>query len=83
MERRRERRRRVLKDARIVSLGPCLSVSCIVREHSAHGVRLLIHTVMDVPQQFDLIFLGTSERKCARKVWQIGREVGAEFVEGC
>lgn len=78
-DRRREPRQRVLKQARIESRDPPLNVTCTVRDQSSLGVRLRIEAYFNVPQQFDLIFVNSSERRQASKVWQNGREVGVEF----
>ena len=80
-DRRRERRQRVLKQARIVSADPYLSVTCTVRDQSSLGVRIRIESFFKIPDQFELVFVNSTLRKRVRKVWQNGREIGLEFLE--
>ena len=77
--RRREQRQRALRQARIVSRDPFLSLSCTVRDQSSRGARVRIETLLDVPRHFELLFVTSSERRRARKVWQHGMELGVEF----
>jgi diguanylate cyclase (GGDEF)-like protein len=77
--RRREQRQRALKQARIVSRDPFLSLSCTVRDQSSRGARVRIETLLEVPRHFELLFVTSSERRRARKIWQNGKEIGVEF----
>jgi hypothetical protein len=77
--RRREQRQRALRQARIVSRDPFLSLSCTVRDQSSRGARVRIETLLDVPRHFELLFVTSSERRRARTVWQHGMELGVEF----
>lgn len=78
-ERRRERRRPVVKVARIV-IDQQPVASCTVHNMSAHGSKLALDTVIGVPDQFVLDIFGEPPRE-AKVIWRHIGEVGVELNE--
>jgi two-component system cell cycle response regulator len=79
-DRRRERRQRVLKQARIVLDSQASAIDCTVRDLSSLGARLRIDSYFSPPEQFDLMFVTTGERRRVRRCWQVGQDIGVEFI---
>lgn len=78
-ERRRERRRPVLKVASIV-IDQQPVVSCTVRNMSAHGGKLSLDAVVGVPDEFVLDIFGEPPRE-AKVIWRRVSEVGVALSE--
>jgi GGDEF domain-containing protein len=80
IDRRGERRQRVLKPGLIVLPGSDSVVDCTIRDISSGGARLRVDGYFAPPARFDLILVGTGERRPVRVRWQVGTEVGVQFV---
>jgi hypothetical protein len=82
-ERRRERRRSVVKVARIV-IDEQPVASCTVRNMSMHGSKLLLDAMVGaalrLPDQFVLDVFGEPPRE-AKVIWRGVGEVGVELDE--
>ena len=78
---RAERRQRVLKRAKIVDGGLNISIDCTVRDISSKGVRLRLDSYFAPPDQFELMIVGSGTVQPVRLAWQIGDELGVQFVE--
>ncbi len=80
-ERRREPRRRVLKEARIIFNNRFSTINAAVRDISASGCRLKLHQSLALPKSFTIAFPSVGLERPARLVWQFEEHVGAEFLD--
>ncbi|RLQ87219.1 response regulator [Notoacmeibacter ruber] len=78
VERRRERRNRVLKAAKIL-IGPS-TIDCVVRDTSDLGMRLRLEQYAPLVSNFSIYLAETGEKRPVVLRWQRGRECGVEFV---
>ena len=74
-------RQRVLKRGQIVIANLCSAIDCTIRDISPKGARLRIAGHFMAPEEFELVMLGTQERKRVQTRWQSGKEIGALFIE--
>lgn len=80
-DKRKSPRRRTLKGAKIAYAGRSISLPCVIKDASDHGVRLRVQSERDVPDTFELfVELDGMEAPC-RVVWRRDTEVGVQFVE--
>jgi len=79
-ERRAERRQRVLRQAKIKLNGHSTVIDCNVRDLTTRGARLRVDSYFAVPAEFDLAIVGTGTTRRVATRWQIGRDIGVEFV---
>ena len=82
IERRKSPRRAI---SQVVKLelndgAPASHPGLLVTDISDGGARLFAQNV-EIPNMFALVFGDSGIRRECRKVWQIGPEVGLEFVE--
>jgi hypothetical protein len=77
-EKRKEIRQRTLKGARIAFNSGRSTVTCTLRNLSAHGARLQVESVVGIPPTFDLIIGENRPRPC-RVVWRTLKELGVAF----
>jgi diguanylate cyclase (GGDEF)-like protein len=80
-ERRSEPRHRVLRRARMVVPAMNSSIDCTVRNVSVGGVGLRIDAAFAVPPEFDLVIDADKTRRRVRVCWQIGTNLGAEYLK--
>lgn len=80
-ERRRHPRQRVLKRGRIVLNNGNSTVDCTIRDISEGGARLRLGGDFAAPENFDLLFLESSLRRKVVRRWQIGTDIGVEFLD--
>jgi hypothetical protein len=78
-ERRRAPRHRVLMRGMIVTSDLLSSMECTIRNLSSTGAGLRLDGLSPAPEQFELLFLRTGQRRRARVRWQNGADVGVEF----
>jgi diguanylate cyclase (GGDEF)-like protein len=79
-DRRNEARKRVLKRGQI--LVPSLGViDCRVRNVSLTGAGLRLDAPFAPPPEFDLLITGDGTRRSVRVLWQIGADLGVEFID--
>ena len=79
--RRREVRRRVLKEARIILNDRFSVIDATVRDLSVKGCRLRLHHAMRLPADFIVAFPTAGTKRQALLVWQRGNEAGARFID--
>lgn len=79
VERRAALRRTTLKGGRIAFNGGRSTVDCTVRNLSAKGAKLLVNSVVGIPDTFDLVLADHSKQPC-RVTWRSLKELGVEFV---
>jgi hypothetical protein len=77
-ENREIQRRTTLKGGRIVFNAGRSTIDCTVRNLSAKGAKLLVSSVVGIPDNFDLMLDGHSRQPC-RVVWRTLKELGVEF----
>jgi hypothetical protein len=72
--------KRTLKSGRIVFNDRHSVIDCVVREMSAKGARLMVVSVLGIPESFDLQV--GDDRRAARVVWKSVNSLGVEFAKG-
>ncbi len=79
-ERRRAPRHRVLMRGLIVTSDLLSTTECTIRNLSSTGARLRLDGLSSPPDQFELLFTRTGERRRAQVRWQNGADLGVEFL---
>ncbi|KZL12474.1 PilZ domain protein [Pseudovibrio axinellae] len=79
-ERRRVRRRRTLKEGRIVFANQSLVFDCVIRDLSDYGARLKLETTMDIPDEFTLVLVHLRQRVRSQVRWRTSDSLGVEFT---
>ena len=77
-ENRQSQRRTTLKGGRIVFNAGRSTIDCTVRNLSGRGAKLLVSSVVGIPDTFDLMLDGHSRQPC-RVAWRTLKELGVEF----
>jgi hypothetical protein len=77
-EQRAAQRRIALKGGHIVFNAGRSTIDCTVRNLSAKGAKLLVNSVVGIPDTFDLVLQGHSKQPCRIK-WRRLKEIGVEF----
>jgi diguanylate cyclase (GGDEF)-like protein len=80
-DRRSAPRHRVLKRGQIMMPDLRSVVECTIRDMSPKGARLRVEGLFVAPDQFDLVFSATGERRHVVKRWQKANEFGVQFVD--
>jgi diguanylate cyclase (GGDEF)-like protein len=80
-DRRREPRQRVLKRGLIATPDLRSAIDCTIRDLSPSGARLRVDDYFSAPEEFELLLLPTRTRRRVRTRWQIGKDIGVEFME--
>jgi hypothetical protein len=78
LENRAAVRRKTLKGGRIIFNAGRSTIDCSIRDLSSKGARLLVTSVVGIPNTFDLSISGTDRQPC-RVVWRALKELGVEF----
>ena len=76
-ERRQVPRRTVLKGGRTVFNAGRSTIDCTVRNLSPNGAKLVVSSVVGIPDSFELLLDGT--RQPCRVAWRTLKELGVEF----
>ncbi|KZK78503.1 hypothetical protein PsW64_04142 [Pseudovibrio sp. W64] len=79
-ERRRVRRRRTLKEGRIVFASQSMVFDCVIRDLSDFGARLKMETTIDIPDEFTLYLVHLRQRVQTEVRWRTADTLGVEFV---
>jgi hypothetical protein len=77
--RRAAERKRSFKGARISNPELGISVSCAVRDISAHGARLMLLSPVTFTNAFDLTLSDGVVKKC-KVAWHSGNSIGVSFA---
>ena len=77
-ENRVTQRHTTLKGGRIVFNAGRSTIDCTVRNLSASGAKLLVTSVVGIPDTFDLLLDGNIRRPC-RVAWRSLKELGVAF----
>jgi diguanylate cyclase (GGDEF)-like protein len=80
-DRRKAPRQRVLKRGQIMTRDLASAIDCTIRDISTGGARLRVDNYFAAPDEFELLILTTGTRRHVRTRWQIGNEVGVEFMD--
>jgi hypothetical protein len=72
-------RRRVLKAAKIVFSSRSSTIECTVRNLSQGGARLMVASVVGIPDSFELSVPGEPTRQCWWLIWRKAGEIGVAF----
>ena len=80
---RKSRRRRVLRDGRILLPGSRVTYDCTIRDLSEKGARLRLQSnSVIVPHQFELVLVAEGLAYPVHLKWRKGTEYGVEFMGG-
>jgi hypothetical protein len=80
MERRRQRRARMLKSARILFNQHHSVIDCTVRNLTPNGACLNVESALGIPEQFDVMFEADHTVRPCRMIWHKERQIGVEFA---
>ena len=72
-------RRTTLKGGHIVFNAGRSTIDCTVRNLSRDGAKLVVASLVGIPDDFDLLLPNTHRQPC-RVIWRKAKEVGVEFV---
>ncbi len=78
-ERRATPRQRTLKGARIVINDGFSTFDCTVRNLSGLGAKLVVASIVGIPQRFDLA-LSDGRRFSCEMIWHREGEIGVKFL---
>jgi hypothetical protein len=79
-ENRRSERLKSLLRARIIFNGGNSTIDCVIKNVSAHGMRLEVADGLSIPGEFDLEVPHKGRTYRARLVWRGGGTIGVAFV---
>ena len=79
VERRTDRRGRVLKAGKIVFGGGAL-INCVVRNLSDKGACLEVVSPVGIPDDFELVFDNDHSRRGCKVAWRSEHRVGVQFT---
>lgn len=74
------RRKRVLREARIVLNSGQSVINCIVRDQSEIGAKLRVAAATVLPTTFELLCLTEQVLRPAEIAWRRGYDLGIRFV---
>jgi hypothetical protein len=77
-ENRNAQRRTTLQGGHIVFNAGRSTIDCTVRNLSSTGAKLLVSSVVGIPETFDLMLDDHSRQPC-RVAWRTLKELGVEF----
>jgi diguanylate cyclase (GGDEF)-like protein len=80
VDRRCERRQRVLKRGRIITHGVQTVIDCMIRDISQNGARLRLNEYYAPPDKFTLMFVDSGDKRSVDVRWRIGADVGVRFT---
>lgn len=79
-QRRRERRRRDLKDGRIVFVNGMCALDCTIRDRSENGARLVVAQTTGIPDTFNLYEKSNETLHSAVAVWRQSGAIGVKLT---
>jgi hypothetical protein len=78
-DRRKDHRNRTLKGGRIVTNDGHSTFDCTIRNLSEDGAKLIVASIIGIPQHFDLVLLDGRHFRC-ETIWHTETEIGAKFL---
>src|SRR5688500_84668 len=79
-EHRKGRRQKQLKSGIIVLNDRCSTLACTIRDISETGARLKLGSVVNLPENFELIFVNERKIVPVQKCWHSHPECGVRFT---
>jgi hypothetical protein len=79
-QRRSGPRQRALKGARIVFNNGASSISCTIRDLSADGAKIVVESVIGIPNEFELVFDGGTQTRLCSLQWKSQKAIGVRFA---
>lgn len=79
-DKRRAPRQRVFKRGQVLILGTGSTFDCTLRNISQTGAGLRFDAFFALPEEFDLMIVGSGQRRRVRVRWQSGVDVGVEYL---
>lgn len=79
-DKRRSRRRRVLKEGKIILDAAPFSIKCLVRDYSDGGAKLRLTASTKLPKAFRLLFVTEGSLYPTELVWRHGDDLGVAFT---
>jgi GGDEF domain-containing protein len=80
VDRRSERRHRVVKHGKVISGENNSIVECRIRDISNGGARITVNEYYSPPDQFVLLMMGTGEKRGVTVRWRIGNNIGVQYL---
>jgi diguanylate cyclase (GGDEF)-like protein len=80
VDRRSERRHRVVKHGKVISGENNSVVECRIRDVSNGGARISVNEYYSPPDQFVLLMMGTGEKRAVTVRWRIGNDIGVQYL---
>ncbi len=77
---RNDRRQKQLKSGIIVLNDRCSTLACTIRDISETGARLKLGSVVNLPENFELIFVNERKIVPVQKCWHSHPECGVRFT---
>jgi len=78
-DRRRTPRQRTLKGGRIVHNDGFSTFDCTVRNLTPEGAKLIVSSIMGIPQRFSLAMQDGRNFSC-ETIWHTETEIGVKFL---
>ncbi len=78
-ERRIEDRQRVLKGGKVFYNNFAISLDCLIRNESSHGMQILVDPNCALPNAFSVLNRKDGTLADAKVVWKEGERMGVEF----
>jgi hypothetical protein len=80
-ERRAIQRNRTYLEGHVAFNGRCSTVTCLVRNMSQNGAKIVFAATALIPNEFDLLIPNKAESRRARIIWRDDLQVGISFLE--
>ncbi|WP_114009772.1 PilZ domain-containing protein [Cohaesibacter intestini] len=78
-ERRTEDRQRVLKGGKVFYNNFAISLDCVIRNESSHGMQITLDPTCALPNEFSLLNRKEGTLADAKVIWKNGDKMGIEF----
>jgi two-component system cell cycle response regulator len=80
VDRRCERRHRVVKQGQVIDFANNSAVGCRIRDISDNGARITVNEYYAPPDQFTLLIVGSGEKRAVKVRWRVGNDIGLQFI---
>jgi hypothetical protein len=79
-EQRSIQRQRALKGARIMFNQSASSITCLVRDLTSDGARLVVESPIGIPDEFQLVFDDGPRARTCKVMWKLPGAIGVRFL---
>lgn len=79
-DRRSEQRMKALRRAKIVLSNKMSTFDCLVRSRADHGLKLEVESSLGIPDTFEIVYDGTSQRMPCEVVWRSSKALGVRLL---